>query len=111
MDNQYILYLYQYIILFNAWIFLTKVIGKKYSFKLNLWEKQFLKMVIAIVVTKIDGWRVKGGLPHYFGENNLLVIILLEIAVCLLTLKALFVICEEYLWVLFSVFPEVIVYH
>ena len=35
-------------------------------------------------------------------KKYLVVIILLEIAVCLLTLRALFVICEQYLWILFK---------
>ena len=37
---------------------------------------------------------MKGGMPHYFGGEYLLVVILLEIAVCLLALRALFIIYE-----------------
>ena len=44
------------------------------------------------------------------GRGYLLVITLLVIAVCLLTLRALFVICEQYLWALFSAFPGAMVY-
>ena len=53
--------------------------------------------------------QMKGGMSHYFRGKYLLVIIILEIAVCLLTLRAVFIICEQYLWVLFSAIPVVMV--
>ena len=51
-----------------------------------------------------EGWHVSLLLEY------LLVIILIEIAVCLLTFRALFIIFEQYLWVLFSAFSVVVVY-
>ena len=51
-----------------------------------------------------EGWHVSLLLEY------LLVIILIQIAVCLLTFRALFIIFEQYLWVLFSAFSVVVVY-
>ena len=54
--------------------------------------------------------QIKRRMSHYLGGKYLLVIILLEIAAFLLPLRALFVICEQYLWVLFSAFPVLMLY-
>ena len=73
----------------------------------------FLNAILTQSSAKSFTWNLrwmKGGMSHYLEGKQLAGYFIIKIAVCLLTLRALFMMCEQFLWVLFSAFTVVTVY-